>query len=293
MSSLMTEVGGVPLSCCVVFQNDCFLRSIPRAALQRDHEAIQLQSQGHLPVERPRPLVYDCEQPVFRGHQYFRFSHHPASLRLPGDRGCGIGQCLRAEEAVVLTVSSHHRLSPVQWASLLLLTSSVASIQIAKSGTQQLSIPFLPAFLTILSSSLAGLAGVVIEKLMKGVKSVSIFQQNLWLNLSIFAFRLTRSWGALLNFVCLLFENGARFPQFMSLQAFNPYALLTVAKWSRGEGVINSTVLMGLITVGILKYLSSVVKSFTSSASLVMTSILSSLLLGVELKYPSGIHSAP
>ena len=181
----------------------------------------------------------------------------------------------------------------MQWASLLLLTSSVASIQIAKSGTQQLSIPFLPAFLTILSSSLAGLAGVVIEKLMKGVKSVSIFQQNLWLNLSIFAFRLTRSWGALLNFVCLLFENGARFPQFMSLQAFNPHALLTVAKWSRGEGVISSTVLMGLITVGILKYLTSVVKSFTSSASLVMTSILSSLLLGVELKYPSGIHSAP
>lgn len=75
----------------------------------------------------------------------------------------------------------------MQWASLLLLTSSVASIQIAKSGTQQLSIPFLPAFLTILSSSLAGLAGVVIEKLVKGVKSVSIFQQNLWLNLSVFA----------------------------------------------------------------------------------------------------------
>lgn len=44
--------------------------------------------------------------------------------------------------------------------------------------------------------------------------------------------------------------------------------------------------LMGLITVGILKYLSSVVKSFTSSASLVMTSILSSFLLDVELKYP-------
>lgn len=60
------------------------------------------------------------------------------------------------------------RLSGIQWASLFLLTSSVASIQIAKSGTNILVIPFLPAFLTVLSSGLAGCAGVIIEKLMKG-----------------------------------------------------------------------------------------------------------------------------
>lgn len=71
----------------------------------------------------------------------------------------------------------------MQWAALLLLTSSVASIQIAKSQTRQLEIPFLPVVLTICSSGLAGLAGVVIEKLMKGKSKVSIFQQNLWLNL--------------------------------------------------------------------------------------------------------------
>ena len=52
------------------------------------------------------------------------------------------------------------------------------------------------------------------------------------------------------------------------------------------EGVERSTVVMGLVTVGILKVLSSVVKSFTSSASLVLTSILSSLLFDVHLKYP-------
>ena len=118
----------------------------------------------------------------------------------------------------------------MQWASLLLLTSSVASIQIAKSGTQQLSIPFLPAFLTVLSSSLAGLAGVVIEKLMKGVKGVSIFQQNIWLNLSLSFPSFTPSWGAIFNFISLVLENGAQFPQYLSLQAFNGYALLTVAK---------------------------------------------------------------
>lgn len=53
-----------------------------------------------------------------------------------------------------------------------------------------------------------------------------------------------------------------------------------------GEGVERSTIVMGLVTVGILKVLSSLVKSFTSSASLVLTSILSSLLFDVKLKYP-------
>ena len=71
----------------------------------------------------------------------------------------------------------------MQWAALFLLTSSVASIQIAKSQTRRLEIPFLPVVLTICSSGLAGLAGVVIEKLMKGKSKVSIFQQNIWLYL--------------------------------------------------------------------------------------------------------------
>lgn len=123
------------------------------------------------------------------------------------------------------------RLSGVQWAALLLLTTSVASIQIAKSQTRQLEIPFLPAVLTICSSGLAGLAGVLIEKLMKGKSKMSIFQQNLWLNLYfLLAFALIRSWSTCLNFVCLLIENGASFPQQMSLSRFNAFALLTVAK---------------------------------------------------------------
>ena len=41
------------------------------------------------------------------------------------------------------------------------------------------------------------------------------------------------SWGAVLNFVCLVVGNGRRFPQEMSLMHFNGYALLTVVKWGR------------------------------------------------------------
>ena len=123
-------------------------------------------------------------------------------------------------------------LSGVQWASLLLLTSSVASIQIAKSGQSILSLPILPAFLTICSSSLAGLAGVIIEKMMKGKQKMSIFQQNMWLNLFVYFIMIIHSWGSIFNFVCLVVENGTSFPQKMSLTTFNKYGLLTILKYS-------------------------------------------------------------
>ena len=43
---------------------------------------------------------------------------------------------------------------------------------------------------------------------------------------------------------------------------------------------------MGLITGAILKYLSSVVKAFTSSASLVITSIISAFVFNLDLSLP-------
>lgn len=43
---------------------------------------------------------------------------------------------------------------------------------------------------------------------------------------------------------------------------------------------------MGIVTGAILKYLSAVVKAFTSSTALVVTSIISSLVLNVELTLP-------
>ena len=49
---------------------------------------------------------------------------------------------------------------------------------------------------------------------------------------------------------------------------------------------MNSTAYMGIVTGAILKYLSSVVKAFTSSASLVITSIISAFVLNTDLSLP-------
>lgn len=64
--------------------------------------------------------------------------------------------------------------------------------------------------------------------------------------------------------------------QKITFHNFNFYAVLTVI----------CNVYMGLVTGAILKYISSVVKAFTTAASLVITSIISSYVFNMELSLP-------
>ena len=120
------------------------------------------------------------------------------------------------------------RLSGIHWAAMLLICDSVASIQLSRSSTASFSdFPFYAAFLTIISTAIVACAGVCIEKLMKSHKDMSIFQQNIWLYLSLSLPRLTPSWGVVVNFVFLLFENGYNSVQQITLRNFNFFAILT------------------------------------------------------------------
>ena len=94
------------------------------------------------------------------------------------------------------------------------------------------------------------------------------------------------SWGAVVNFVFMFIENGYSFIHKMTFDNFNIYAVLTVIWYDWVKIVMFSTVYMGLITGAILKYLSSVVKAFTSSASLVITSIISAFVFNLDLSLP-------
>lgn len=89
---------------------------------------------------------------------------------------------------------------------------------------------FSPVLLTIVSSGLSGISGVITEKLMKGKKDVSIFQQNIWLSLSRLWFVAIIVGAPCLTSSAWLWGIGRRFRQEMSLMHFNGYALLTVAE---------------------------------------------------------------
>ncbi|KAK8817714.1 hypothetical protein WA538_004431, partial [Blastocystis sp. DL] len=150
---------------------------------------------------------------------------------------------------------------------MILMCDSIASIQLARSSTASFAdFPVYAAVLTIISTGIVAAAGVTIEKLMKSHRDMSIFQQSIWLYF----------WGAVVNFLFLFIENGRAIVQKITFHNFNFFAVLTVI----------CNVYMGLVTGAILKYISSVVKAFTTAASLVITSIISSFVFNMELSLP-------
>ena len=159
---------------------------------------------------------------------------------------------------------------------MLLICDSVASIQLSRSSSASFAdFPFYAAFLTIISTAIVACAGVCIEKLMKSHKDMSIFQQNIWLYLSRFSLLFTPSWGAFVNFLFLVMENGYSSIQQITLRNFNVYAILTNVWFAPSHRVTRSLVYMGIVTSAILKYL--------SSAALVVTSLISSIVFDTEL----------
>ena len=56
---------------------------------------------------------------------------------------------------------------------------------------------------------------------------MDIAQQNIWLYLSQFSLLFTRSWGAFVNFLFLVMENGYSSIQQITLRNFNFFAILT------------------------------------------------------------------
>ena len=92
-----------------------------------------------------------------------------------------------------------------------------------------------------------------------------------------------RSWGTFVNFLFLVMENGYSSIQQITLRNFNVYAILTNVWFAPSRRVTRSLVYMGIVTSAILKYLSSVVKAMTTSAALVVTSLISSVVFDTEL----------
>ena len=74
------------------------------------------------------------------------------------------------------------RLSRVQWVSLVLLSTSVLSIELgSNSTTSASSIPIFPCFVAVIYSGFEGTMGVFTERILKEKPGMPIHQQNLWI----------------------------------------------------------------------------------------------------------------
>ena len=74
------------------------------------------------------------------------------------------------------------RLSRIQWVSLILLSSSVLSIELgSNSASSSHTVPVFPCLVAVIYSGFEGTMGVFTERIMKEKPGMCIHQQNLWI----------------------------------------------------------------------------------------------------------------
>lgn len=120
--------------------------------------------------------------------------------------------------------------------------------------------------MAIFNAGVAGLGGVIIEKLMKRNKEMSFWQQSSYLY----------TFGFLINIISVFIQNKKKTIEYLKFKNFNVYSYTLIFLYPY----------LGLITGGILKHLSSIIKTFATCSSLFLTSFISYYLFKFDLKYP-------
>ena len=179
---------------------------------------------------------------------------------------------------IVCTAVIHQRLfnrllSPIQWLSLILLTTGCVVKQLDSSSVKKSShdsgghvlLPYVGVLTQILLSCFAG---VYNEYLLKGtnqLKALDLMIQNMFMYLN----------SLILNFsIILMVSQVSQIPRFISHVIFAEPKLLFV--------LINTTFL-GLMTSLFLKNLDSVFRTFGAVFQIIFTAILSWLLLDMPI----------
>lgn len=143
-------------------------------------------------------------------------------------------QAFGSLEIVVIGIASFlllgRSLNGIQWASILLLCTSVMSIEIGSydSSSSLLDLPIFPSLLAVFCSGLEGTAGVLYEKILKKHNEMNFFHQTMWLTLYGWWAALTSSWGSIVHIIFLLFRGWSTFVQSVTFSNFNLYAFLFI-----------------------------------------------------------------
>lgn len=143
-------------------------------------------------------------------------------------------QAFGSLEIVVIGIASFillgRSLNGIQWASIMLLCTSVMSIEIGSydSSSSLLDLPIFPSLLALLCSGLEGTAGVLYEKILKKHNEMNFFHQTMWITLYGWWENLTSSWGSIVHLVFLLFRGWNTFVQSVTYSNFNIYAFLFI-----------------------------------------------------------------
>lgn len=156
-----------------------------------------------------------------------------------------------------------------QMMSLLLLTSGVAVVQLAKSeGKAAVNVedqnPTLGIICVLLACMSSGFAGVYFEKILKGGRAVSLWVRNVQLGL----------FGVIIGLIGLAIT-----PDMTIIQRdgfFNGYSPVV---WL----VVITQAFGGLMIAVVIKYADNILKGYASSISIILSSVLSSMFFGFNI----------
>ena len=180
MSSFLTEVlFDSSTFSTLEHQMPAFAGHFQDSMLQRQVHSSSILRKGNLFVGHPSYALLRSKQPVLRHHRDF-WPRHSTGFWFFRNRHCWFVFCAHLKKEVCSSSTN----ASIRHIALVLVCTSIAEIELGKDPNQSFDdFNFLAAFLSIVSSSFAACAGVVIEKLMKNHKDMSFFQQSIWLYL--------------------------------------------------------------------------------------------------------------
>ena len=170
--------------------------------------------------------------------------------------------------AIISYFLLHRSLTMTHWMALLLLCTSVMSIELRSCPRcHTTDYPFLPSVLGIISASALGVSSVVTEWILKEHRDIHMPQQTLWVYF----------WSVVIAFMRMCFFGSPRLTQQLTFTNWNGYAVCLVI----------SEVIRGLSTSYILKKTDSLTSSFVYCFSLIVAALILSSVTNEVIPYPS------
>ena len=158
------------------------------------------------------------------------------------------------------------RLSSVQWSALMLLALGSTIAQLRSGSDGVLATPLTGHALAVLMAILSGAAGVYTEVIMKARPQRNVNVQNFYLYL----------FGVLLNVVAIcLFD----LRSVLANGYFHGYSLIVTL-------MIANHSLSGIAVSLVMKYADNIVKVYSTSVAMILTTMLSIPLFGFQLTLP-------
>ncbi|KAK3234901.1 CMP-sialic acid transporter [Cymbomonas tetramitiformis] len=157
-------------------------------------------------------------------------------------------------------------LNPVQWSALILLALGCTIAQMTSQSEKVLSAPVMGIILAIIMAFLSGAAGVYTELIMKKRPQRNVNVQNIYLY----------SFGILFNaFALFIYDYDAVVGKGF-FHGFSPIVLLMILNHA----------LSGIAVSLVMKYADNIVKVYSTSVAMILTTLVSIPLFGFTLTLP-------